>query len=184
MKRIIPVLFFLLPLTLTGFAQIAPPGVETRTTAPDPNGALAAIQALPAEYRDGLLKLSADNGKPNPKKWYVVAQDGRKPARNFTIIRGAISNESSGLIQNVRSAVTGGTAINLNKVKVDNIHAWHAAQTYCASKGSQLGSVSYALQQSGKSSTPIWYVWCYTKGGNYLGYIQVLATTGAVIFSE
>ena len=43
----------------------------------DHAGALASLNSLPAKYKDGVLKLSADNAAPNPETWYVVAQIGR-----------------------------------------------------------------------------------------------------------
>ena len=55
---------------------------------------------------------------------------------------------------------------------------------YSAKKGKTLDSVSYALQQKGRDAAPVWAVWCYAADGGYIGYLELLATTGAIVSSE
>ena len=37
------------------------------------NGAITALQALPPHFADQIVRVSADNGRPNPARWYVLA---------------------------------------------------------------------------------------------------------------
>lgn len=168
-------------LATPAFAQIAPPGVATTNTPPNPNGAIAALHAIPAHFQSGIVKLSADNANVNPRKWHISARDIDGGLRNFTVSRGRVSDESSGIAQNLRAAITGSTSINLKKVKVDTMKLWHAAQNYASGHGENPGTCSYALSQKGRGADPIWTVWVYTHHGHYLGTFQMLATTGAVI---
>ena len=46
--------------------QLAPPP-------PDSNSALMALGILPPQYQGNVVKLSADNGDPDPAQWYVLA---------------------------------------------------------------------------------------------------------------
>ncbi|MBN8709695.1 MAG: hypothetical protein BGO12_08165 [Verrucomicrobia bacterium 61-8] len=151
--------------------------------AQDSGGALAALQALPPKYRDGVLKLSADNGTPNPPQWYVTALNSgaNDTIHSITITDGQITSEKLSL--DLRSALQN-SPLNLSAIRIGSTEAWNAAANYCTGKGKTLGSVSYVLQQQGKDAAPLWSIWCYDKGGSYIGFLKLLATTGTVISSE
>lgn len=152
-------------------------------SAQDAGGALSALKALPPKYRDGVLKLSADNGTPNPPLWYVTAlnSDAKDTIHSITITDGQITSEKLSL--DLRSALQN-SPINLASIRIGSTEAWNAAASYTQGKGKTLASVSYILQQQGKDAAPIWSVWCYDKRGSYIGFIKLLATTGTVISSE
>lgn len=161
-------------LLIAGFATLH---------AADPGGGIAALEALPPQYRDGVLKLSADNGVPNPKTWYVVAKNSRQNGAMYqvAIAQGQIVSEKISL--DLRAAIKD-SSIDLSKVLVDSDGAWAAGARYCSSKGRTLGNASYALQQQGRDAAPVWSIWCYDANVKYIGLVKVLATTGAVISSE
>lgn len=152
--------------------------------ATDPKGAIAALDALPLSYRDGVLKLSADNGNPNPLQWYILAKNSRRSDRiySITIADGQIIAEKPSL--DFREILNGSTAINLADISVDSTKAFDIAKQYTESAGKKLGSVSYVLEQKGQGAVPIWSIWCYDPSVRYIGYLEILATTGAVISTD
>jgi hypothetical protein len=164
------------------FLAVLISGVIT-LSAQDSGGALAALNALPQKYRDGVLKLSADNGTPNPPQWYITAlnSDASNTIHSIIITDGQITSEKLSL--DLRSAMQN-SPLNLGAIRIGSTEAWNAAAGYCRGKGKTLSSVSYVLQQQGKDATPLWSIWCYDKGGSYIGFLKLLATTGTVISSD
>jgi len=152
--------------------------------AADPNGALACLQNLPSKYRDGVLKLSADNADPNPDTWYLVVQRSGDDAdiRNLTVAGGQITSDRRTL--GIREIFSQAGPVSVDKVLVDSRDAFGIAQRYAEANGRKVGSVSFALQQSGGSSAPVWSVWCYSPSGSYLGLMKLLATDGTVISND
>lgn len=173
-------LLYLTVLPLSVRAQFQPPPGEP--LAANPDGAKAALALMPAKYGGGILKLSADNGTPNPPAWYILAKKAEGEIFSITIAQGQITEEKPSF--NLRALVGNPSAIDLGKVIVGSDGAWKAAQDYAAKRGRTLGSVSYTLQQKGPDAAPIWAVWCYSESGNDIGYLEILATTGAVVSSE
>ena len=83
--------------------------------APGQTGAVAAMRALPSQYQNGILRLSADHGKPTPPYWAIIA---RNPARrglptSLTVARGRVTSERATL--NPRALISGDTPITLSK---------------------------------------------------------------------
>lgn len=152
--------------------------------APDPNGAVAAMQALPGQYQNGIMRLSADHGKPTPPYWAIIA---RNPARrglptSLTVSRGRITSERATL--NPRALISGDTPITLGRVRIDSPEAWRRAQRFASDRGRRLDSVSYVLQQRGSNAAPVWSIWCYDSRGRFIGFVSLLATTGAIISTD
>lgn len=61
-------------------------------------GAGTALQALPPQFAREVVRLSADNGRPDPMRWYVLARNRREgglfvknPLYSITITDGQIS---------------------------------------------------------------------------------------------
>lgn len=148
------------------------------------NSALTALNSLPSKYRDGVLKLSADNADPNPETWYVVAQAAGSDSNihNITIEGGeVVSNKRTLGLREIFSQVS---PVTLDKVRIDSGAAFDIVQNYARANGRTVGSVSFVLQQKGAASTPVWSVWCYARDGRYLGLLQLLATDGTVISND
>lgn len=152
--------------------------------AADPAGAIACLQNLPAKYRDGVLKLSADNADPNPDTWYLVVQNNGNDSniRNLTMSDGQITSDRRTI--GLREIFSQASPVSVGKVAVDSRDAFGIAQRYAEANGAKVGSVSFALQQSGGSSAPVWSVWCYGPSGSYLGLMKLLATDGTVIYND
>ena len=153
-------------------------------SAEDKEGAVAAMRALPQRFQSGVLRLSADEGRPNPATWYLVARDMGEDAapRNFTVVDGQVTSQRVAL--NLRTLVDRPSPISLDRVQVDSRDAWDIAAKFSSDQGRRLGSVSYLLQQQGRNSAPIWTVWCYEPNGRYIGVVSFLATTGAITSSN
>lgn len=150
----------------------------------DNAGAIASLNGLPEKYRNGVLKLSADNANPNPDTWYAVAQrDGKdSEIHNLTLAGGQIISDRRTI--GLREIFGQASPLTLSKLNVDSRDAFAIAQKYAKANGMIVGSVSFALQQKGGSSTPIWSVWCYSPNGSYLGLMQLLASDGTVISND
>jgi hypothetical protein len=179
MKLLRSLFLTLAVLPLAAWGQFQPP---PSADAANPDGAKAALAMVPMRYSGGILKLSADNGTPNPPAWYILAKKAEGEIFSITIAQGQITQEKPSF--NLRALVGNPSPIDLGKVLIGSDDAWKVAQGYSAKKGRELGSVSYALQQKGPDAAPVWAVWCYGEGGGYIGYLEILATTGAVVSSE
>lgn len=150
----------------------------------DAGTALSAVEALPIKYKHGVIKISADNGDPEPPQWYFVAKNSDRDdvTYSITVVQGQITAEKPTL--DLRALIRDAAPINFSRVTLDSAGAWAIAEKYVTANGKKLGSVSYALQQQGRDATPIWSVWCYDLNTRYLGLLQILATDGTVISSE
>jgi hypothetical protein len=187
MTALRPTLLILCLTSLTTWGQFQPPSTQAAPPAPaaqagNPDGVKAAIDVVPAHLRDGIVKISADNGTPNPPAWYFIAKTGNGEVFSVTVAQGQVVEEKPSL--NLRALFAMPATINLARLTVGSNGAWAAAQNYAQSKGKTLGSVSYVLEQKGKDAAPLWSIWCYDKGGSSIGYFQLLADTGAVINAE
>jgi len=101
----------------------------------DPKGALACLQALPEGYRNGVLKLSADNANPNPDTWYVSAQVGRddKGMRSIEVASGQIISDKATL--GLREIFSSAKPLDLSKVQLDSREIFDIAQQYAGANG-------------------------------------------------
>jgi len=150
----------------------------------DSKGALACLQALPEKYRNGVLKLSADNADPDPDTWYVSAQAGPddKGMRSIEVASGQIISDKPAF--GLREIFSSTKPLDLAKVQLDSRDIFDIAQRYAGANGKQIGTVSFILNQQGASAVPIWSVWCYAPNGTYFGEMKLLATDGAVISND
>ena len=152
--------------------------------AEDPKGALANLRAVPAEFQNGIMKLSADNCDPNPDIWYVSAKSDFKKGgfRDFELAAGQVVSSKSSL--GLREALGSNKPIDLAKIQFDSRDAFDLAQRYARANDKTIASVSFVLSQQGSGAVPLWSVWCYGPGGNYFGQLQLLATDGTVISND
>jgi hypothetical protein len=162
----------------TVFPQFVPPQEQ------DSNSALGALSILPPQYQGCVVKLSADNGTPDPPQWYVLAYRGSPEEGLFsiTIADGEIVQEKPSF--NLGELFKNPSPIAMERMTIDSPAAFGIAQQFAAANGKNLQSVSYVLQQIGPDSAPVWKIWCYDRGGNYFGYIEIAATNGTVISTD
>jgi hypothetical protein len=162
----------------SAFSQFAPPPQLGS------NSALGALSLLPPQYQGSIVKLSADNGNPDPPEWYFLAYRGSPEGGLFsiTIANGEIVQEKPSL--NLGELFKNPSPIAVERITVDSPAAFDIAQQFAEANGKRLGTVSYGLQQTGPDSAPVWQIWCYDPGGRYFGYLQIAATDGAVISTD
>lgn len=148
--------------------------------AQNPNSALGALAGLPANYRNGVVWLSADNADPHPDQWYVTARNAARDGllMNLTIEDGRIVSERPAI--SPRAFLRQITPMNLRSLRVNSSDLWRDALQFADRRGQRLGTLSLQLQQHGRDATPVWSVWAYDRRGGYIGYFSVLATTGVV----
>lgn len=146
--------------------------------------ALNAANVLPEKYRSTIIKISADNGTPNPESWYFLCRSShsRDGILSITVQDGTIVQQKTSL--DLRALAGEYSHINLAKVAVDSKGAFEIAKRYCKSKGKTLVNASFALQQKGEDATPIWSVWCYDVETRYIGLVRILSSTGDVISAD
>lgn len=146
--------------------------------------ALDAVRALPAEAQKRVVKLTADNGVPNPPAWYFTTRSAENADgfMSYTVEGGEVTRRKPTL--DLRIAFGEYSPINFGTVHVDSPGAWTIATRYAAEQGQQLASASFALQQQGADASPVWSVWCYAPDGSYIGLVKLLADSGDVIFAE
>jgi hypothetical protein len=144
-----------------------------------------AAEVLPAHLRNNIVKISADNGTPDPPDWYFVcrAAHGEEGIISITVRKGKIVQQKPSL--DLRVALGNYSRINLSNVMIDSRGAFAIAQRYVSKeKGATLGNASFLLQQAGEDASPIWSIWCYSDSVKYIGLLKILASTGDVILWE
>jgi hypothetical protein len=145
------------------------------------NSALDAFRALPAQFQNGVLRLSADDARPNPGTWYFVAMNTERTAlpMNIEVADGQVISQSRTM--NPRTLITGASPIDWRSIRIDSTDAWQIAQNFATERGQRLSSVSFVLQQEGSGATPIWSIWLYDARGNQIGFLSILATNGSIL---
>jgi hypothetical protein len=155
--------------------------------AKDPQtGAKAALQALPRHFASEVVRLSADNGRPNPTRWYVLARNRaepgllvKNPLYSITIVNGQLSEAKRYI--DVRQILNQRNFIQVGRVRVDSSRAFEIARNALGSAGQEMRSASYQLTQRRPSADPIWEVWAYGKSNRYLGVVKLSAGSGDVL---
>ena len=162
-------------------AQFEPP--EEGPTQ-DVNSALGALNILPPEYQNFVVKISADNGTPDPPQWFILAYRGNPQEGLFsiTIANGEIVQEKPSL--NVGELFKVPNPIAIERITIDSRSAFEIASQFAAANDHTLRSVSYVLQQPGPDAAPIWKIWCYDRRGSNFGFLEISATNGAVVSSD
>lgn len=147
----------------------------------DERGAIANLRALPVEYREGVLKLSADGADPNPDLWYLTVRSNVPDGgvHELTMASGQVISDKPSL--GIRQIFSNASSIDIERVEVDSTEIFNIAQGHAASAGKVVGSVSFVLKQSGSATVPIWGVWCYAPDGSYQGEMEFLASDGTLI---
>jgi hypothetical protein len=148
------------------------------------NSALAALRLLPPQFQGNIVKISADNGNPDPPEWYFLAYRDSPEGGLFsiTVADGQIVQEKPSL--NLGELFKNPNPVAVERIAVDSPAAFEIARQFAAASDRQLDTVSYVLQQTGLDSAPIWQIWCYDREGRYFGYLQIAATDGAVISTD
>jgi hypothetical protein len=147
----------------------------------EPGGAKQAWSVLPARFQDGVVKLSADGGDPQPGTWYFLAKNADKDGQIFsiTVTNGEVTQTKPSL--DLRALVKNPSVMKWENLVLDSGQVFEKASEWMDSKGKTLGTVSYVLNQKGSGASPIWSLWCYGPDGSYFGEIQFMADTGTVV---
>jgi hypothetical protein len=173
-------------VTMALLSQSALAQFESAEQAPTQsvNSALGALNILPPEYQNFVVKVSADNGTPDPPQWYILAYRGTPEAGLFSIIvaNGQIVQEKPSF--NVGELFKIPNPISIERVTIDSRSAFDIASQFAAANEQTLQSVSYVLQQTGLDSSPVWKLWCYDRRGSYFGYVEISATNGTLISTD
>lgn len=160
--------------------------LSTSLAGNDRTGARAALRALPPHFANEVVRLSADNGRPNPTRWYVLARNRKaggllvkNPLYSITLVNGQLSEAKRSF--DVRQILNQRNFINLGNIHVDSGEAFGIAENALGVAGPKMRSASYQLTQRGPSADPIWEVWAYGKSNRYLGVVKLSAKSGDVI---
>ena len=168
-------------LSQAALAQFEPP---EQAPTQDVNSALGALNVLPPEYQNFVVKVSADNGTPDPPQWYILAYRGSPEEGLFSIsvANGEIVQEKPTF--NVGELFKIPNPIAIERIAIDSRSAFEIASQFAAANDQTLQSVSYVLQQTGPDASPVWKLWCYDRRGSYFGFIEISATNGTLISTD
>jgi hypothetical protein len=173
---------FLIPAIVIGtFLQALGQSVVVETvTVVQGSGARAVFAALPPSYRNSVLLLYANDATGEPQKWSLIAARNGSLGNvySLSVVGGQVVEEQRILGSQLPDDRT---PIDPAKVIVDSPAVWDAATAFAQSKQKSLGTVSYALRQTGLNAAPTWTVWCFNASGVYIGALEILATTGDVV---
>lgn len=133
--------------------------------------------------------MSADNGRPNPTRWYVLARNRseaglfvKNPLYSITITNGQLSEAKR--FVDARQIFNRRNFINLASVRIDSSIAFSIARNALGPAGQGMRSASYQLTQTGHAADPIWEVWGYGSSNRYLGVVRISARTGTVLSTQ
>ena len=177
MKTFPLLLFTAIISCLTSFAEESGPGIR------------AALQALPPHLATPVVRITADNGRPNPTRWYVLARNRREaslflrnPLYSITITEGQLSEAKR--FVDARQIFNQRNFINIPRVRIDSSVAFSIARNALGAAGERTRSASYLLTQRGNTADPIWEVWGYGNSNRYLGVVRLSARTGEVLSTK
>lgn len=147
------------------------------------NTGLQALQAIPEEFADSIVKVSATECSPDPSYWLVLAyQDeiGDGP-KEFKVVSGEVEDDHASF--KVGQLISHSTAIDRSKVNVDSPVVFAIAQAQMEAGGGNMTKANMSLTQDGEGGSPVWSVDCFGSGGERVGSLRLSADTG-VIFSR
>ena len=163
--------------------------LSSTLAADSPNGAITALAALPSHFARDVVRLSADRGRPNPGKWYVLARNPeeaglivKNPLYSITIAGGQLSEAKRYV--DARQIFNQRNFINIARVRVDSGDAFQIARESLGTAGQKMVSASYQLTQTGPAADPVWDVWAYGRSSHYIGVVRISAKSGDVISSK
>ncbi len=176
-------------LTLPVYLVAVAFSLSTALAGDSPNGAKTALGALPPHFAREVVRLSADSGRPNPAKWYVLARNPeeaglivKNPLYSITIARGQLSEAKRYL--DARQIFNQRNFIDIARVRIDSDEAFQIARDSLGPAGQKMVSASYQLTQTGPAADPIWDVWAYGRSSHYIGVVKLSAKSGDVISSK
>ncbi len=136
-------------LSHAALAQFEPP---EQAPAPDVNSALGALNTLPPEYQNFVVKVSSDNGTPDPPQWYILAYRGNPQEGLFSIIvaNGEIVQEKPSF--NVGELFKVPNPIAIERITIDSRSAFDIAAQFAAAndRHSQKCQLCLAANRSGR----------------------------------
>lgn len=147
---------------------------------PDPNGAVAAMQAVPFKYNNGILQVRGKAGNPNPSQWEIIARprDEGGTIAKLTIEDAQFVGETPSF--NMGQMFRDAGYIFIPEIMVDSGTAFAKAHAEAAKAGLELAAADYLLERHGDDVDPAWSLTCYDTRGHKIGTISILATTGLV----
>jgi hypothetical protein len=149
-------------------------------------GAKSALRALPTHFAEEIVRLSADNGRPNPTRWYVLARNRKEagpflkdPLYSITIANGQLSEARRYV--DLREILNRRNFVDPSRVRVDSSEAFEITRNALGPAGERMQSASYQLTQPGPQADPIWHIWAYGRFNRYIGMVKLSAKSGDVI---
>jgi hypothetical protein len=147
--------------------------------------AKTALQDLPPHFAKEIVRVSADDGRPNPTHWYVLARNRlepgpflKNPLYSITIANGQLSEAKRYV--DLREILNRRNFVDPSRVRVDSAEAFEIARNALGPVGQGMQSASYQLTQRGPSD-PIWHIWAYGKFNRYIGMVKLSAKSGEVL---
>jgi len=150
-----------------------------------PKGAVAALAAIPPQYTGRILQLTGDKGSPEPSQWVIYARvgddDDSSPSTVHTIVvsNGQVisDNPAANLLQVFRNTGYFGAP----DIAEDSGDVFLTLTLYATANNKVVNTISYKLVRNNDDSAPIWTLTAFDPNGMEIGWLKILASTGAVI---
>ena len=169
---VVPAIIF----SLTSFAEESRPGLR------------AALQARPPHLAKQVVRVSADNGRPDPMR---VCAGQKSPRGGLVFEKAPLQHHDhrrttfrSEAVVDARQIFNQSNFINIPSVRIDSSVAFSIARNALGAADERMRSASYQLTQRGSTADPIWEVWGYGSSNRYLGVVRLSARTGAVLSTK
>jgi len=166
-------LFLILPLA-AAFAQEV-----------SPKGAVAALSAVPPQYTGRILQITGDKGSPEPKQWVIYARvsddDDSTPSTVHTIVVSAGQVISDNPAANLLEVFRGTGYFGAPDIQEDSGDIFLTMTLYATANNKIVNTISYKLIRNNNDAAPIWTLTAFDPNGMEIGWLKILASTGAVI---
>jgi len=149
---------------------------------PDPQGAIAAMKAMPFKFKNGILEVSGKGGNPQPQEWTIIARD----VDNMGTI--TLLTVAGGQVINQRPSANPGQMFResgflmVPEITIDNGVIFQTAQKFVQeNSGSALASVDYTLTRPASDLAPVWKLVCRDARGKVIGRLTLSALNGSIM---
>jgi hypothetical protein len=143
--------------------------------------ALTALKALPKNVAGKVLRIEAQNGRPEPETWRLTVRDSEAEfgLREYVVHGGQVVGDAESSPPPAHpldpEAVIGPS------VKLDSDKVTALALEYALANGVVVGSMNHELQKQAVKRPAEWKITCFSEDGAEAGSLVFSASKGAVL---
>jgi hypothetical protein len=143
--------------------------------------ALKALNALPPEQANRLVRIAACEGSPDPDRWHFVVYDptAENGFSDFVVSGDKIVGRNK--VSQFASSVRPEDVVGAAGVRVDSDRVAQLAWQFATANHVAVSSFNYEMRKDAIGVAPVWKVVCLDQNGNQSGWLVVDAAAGQVI---